>query len=53
MQISKSHIETVLFYLTIIEVFIISREGLHYNEYKYHETWLIYYMIYLLTGIAT
>ena len=51
--LNKSRIENMFFCLSLLQGIIITHEGLHYSEYKFHETWLVYYMTYLLTGIAT
>ena len=52
-QRNKNLIESIFFYLNIIQGIIITHEGLHYSEYRFHEIWLVYYMSYLLVGVAT
>ena len=49
---NKDLIEIVLLILWLINGVIITHEGLQYNEYRFHEDWLIFYSVYLITSVA-
>ena len=48
-QLNKSIIDNMFLCLNLLQGIIITHEGLHYNEYKFHETWLIYYVFLVLS----
>ena len=50
---NKKLIESIFcIYILLIEL-IMTHEGLQYEEYRFHETWLIFYSVYLIISIAT
>ena len=50
---NKSLIENIfLVYILLIGI-IMTHEGLQYDKYKFHETWLVFYSVYLIISIAT
>ena len=52
-EYNKNLIEIVIFFFFLINGIIFTHEGLQYNEYRFHEDWLIFYTVYLVTSIAT
>ena len=50
---SSNRIEFVFLFFTVLNGMIITHEGLQYTEYRFHETWLLFYSLYLVISIAT
>ena len=47
-------IEFIFLFFTILNGIMVTHEGLHYKEYRFHETWLLFfYSMYLIVSIAT
>ena len=46
-------IEYTFFFQIFTIGIIISQEGLQYKEYRFHETWLVFYSMFLIVSIAT
>ena len=53
--ISKNtkRIEFIFLFFTILNGIMVTHEGLQYKEYRFHETWLLFYSMYLIISIAT
>ena len=49
----KMLIEYAFFFLILLGGVIIDYEGLQYKEYRFHESWLIFYSMFLIISIAT
>ena len=50
---NKILIENIFFFYILLIGIIMTHEGLQYDEYKFHETWLVFYSVYLIISIAT
>ena len=50
---NKILIENIFFFYILLIGVIMTHEGLQYDEYKFHETWLVFYSAYLIISIAT
>ena len=46
-------IEYAFLFFTLFNGILITHEGLNYKEYRFHETWLVYYSLFLIVSIST
>ena len=50
---NKNLIEYAFFFQKLIWGIVATYEGLQYKEYRFHETWLVFYSMFLIISIAT
>ena len=49
---NKKLTEIVIIFFSFINGIIMTHEGLRYNQYRFHEDWLIFYSVFLVTSVA-